>query len=73
MGGTFVLSDVKDLTSEEMTILRLMAKGKSGKEICDSIKASDSGLKRKKQTIYTKLDVNNSNGALHKARLLGII
>jgi hypothetical protein len=27
---------------EEMTILRLMAKGKSGKEICDSIKAFDS-------------------------------
>jgi DNA-binding CsgD family transcriptional regulator len=73
MGGSFVLSDTNILDQEELLILEWMAKELSAEYICETMKISESSLKRKKQKIYTKLGVLSSNGAIRRAQIMGII
>ena len=72
-GGKFVECGEKSLTSEEITILKLMAEDTAGKRIGEILKVSESYLKRKKQRICSKLGVTTSIGAACLAKDLGII
>jgi DNA-binding NarL/FixJ family response regulator len=72
--GKFVPSEVKTLTSEEMTILTCTAKKDMQiKQICDTFNISESTLKRKRVALLNKLDVKTMGAAIYKATALRII
>jgi DNA-binding CsgD family transcriptional regulator len=71
--GEFVLSRTKALTNEEVTILKWIANGISGKNICHLLKVSERSLERKKQSTFSKLSADTPAAAVYKATLLGII
>jgi DNA-binding CsgD family transcriptional regulator len=69
----FVLSDVKALTLEEISILNYLTKDMMTKQIVDLLDISESTIMRKKNIIFDKLGVKSSYAAIHKAAKLGII
>jgi DNA-binding CsgD family transcriptional regulator len=71
--GRFVLSDVRALTPDEITVLDGLAKDIPAKQICDLLKISESAMIRKKRNIFDKLGVNTSVAAVHKATKMGAI
>jgi DNA-binding CsgD family transcriptional regulator len=71
--GRFVLSDIRTLTPDEITILDGLAKDIPAKQICDLLKISESAMIRKKRNIFNKLGVNTSVAAVHKATKMGVI
>ena len=69
----FVLSKIKHLTADEIAILKWIANGMSGKNMCELLKISERSLRRKEQSAFAKLDVNTPSAAVYKAATLGII
>ena len=61
------------LTRRECDVLALIAKGLTNREIGHSLFLSPNTIKSHSINIYRKLDVNNRNQAVSKARILGIL
>ncbi len=61
------------LTTAEMDVLRLIAVGKSNKEIASARKRSEETIKRQVASLYKKLGVENRTSAAAVARERGII
>lgn len=61
------------LTSRQMDVLELLAKGKADKEIAEMLGIAESTAKNHVKSILAKLDVKNRTEAANKARKLGII
>ncbi|VXC18207.1 Helix-turn-helix transcriptional regulator [Flavobacterium sp. 9AF] len=62
-----------ELSTRELEILNLMAKGNSNQEIADIIFVSLSTVKTHNQNIFEKLDVRRRTQAIEKAKRLQII
>ena len=62
-----------DLTQREMDVLRLIAQGKSNKEISSELYLALNTVKRHAYNIYNKLGVNRRTQAVSRARSLGLI
>ena len=69
----FVLSEAKTLTPDEITILTCTAKDMPLKQICALLDISESRLKRKKLTLFNKLNVRTISAAIYKATVLKIV
>lgn len=68
------LEDLKvDLTNRECEVLLWMARGKTKTDISDILSIGESTVKRHCESIFRKLDVNNSQLAIAKALRMGII
>jgi len=67
------IEEVTLLTMREVEILKLVAAGKSNQEIADDLFISIHTTKRHASNIYTKLDVNGRQQAIHRAKQLGIL
>jgi LuxR family maltose regulon positive regulatory protein len=64
---------VDPLTKREMEILNLLAKRERRKKIAETLFISPETVKRHTTNIYQKLGVNNQEGAVAKAKALGIL
>lgn len=64
---------ITPLSQREMDVLALIAQGMTNREIGISLFLSANTIKSHSIKIYRKLDVNNRNQAVTKARLLGIL
>jgi DNA-binding CsgD family transcriptional regulator len=73
VNGKFVLLETKSLTSDETTILKWIANGISGKNMCDLLKISERSLRRKERSAFDKLGADTPAEAVYKAVTLGII
>jgi two-component system NarL family response regulator len=62
-----------ELTPREGELLRLMAAGRSHKEIADALKISPHTVNAHFKNIYAKLQASGRQEALQRARLLGYI
>ena len=62
-----------NLSRREIEVLRLIAQGKSNKEISSELYLALNTVKRHAYNIYNKLDVNRRTQAVSKARRLGLI
>ena len=72
--GQFVLLESEPITQEDRQILNCLTKGLTDKQICTLLNNIPLGtLKSKKIRLFSKLDVDKSTSAVHKAHLLGII
>ena len=69
----FVLSETKALTNEEISILKWIAIGMQGKNMCHLLNISERSLERKKQNAFAKLNATTSAAAVYKATTSGII
>lgn len=61
------------LTKKEYKVFKLVFSGKSNKEIADKLEISINTLKTHIKNIYKKLEANNKNEAVEKAKVLGLI
>ena len=61
------------LSKREMDVLELIAEGMTNQEIAQELYLSKNTIKSHSSKIYQKLNVNNRNQAVSKARLLGIL
>ena len=61
------------LSHREMDVLNLIAQGMTNREIARELFLSANTIKSHSIKIYRKLNVNDRNQAVHKARLLGIL
>jgi len=61
------------LTDRQIEILRLVANGYSGEEICDVLYISHGTVENSKSDIYAALNVRNENEAIRAAIFLDII
>ena len=61
------------LSRRELEVLRLIAQGKSNKEISSELYLALNTVKRHAYNIYNKLDVNRRTQAVSKARQMGLI
>ena len=61
------------LSTREIEVLQLMAKGHSNQQIADALFISLSTVKTHCSSIYVKLDVKRRTGAVEKARGLGLL
>ena len=73
INGEFVPSEIKALTNEEISILKWIAGGISGKNMCDLLNISERSLRRREQNAFSKLNANTPAAAVYKAVSLGII
>jgi LuxR family transcriptional regulator, maltose regulon positive regulatory protein len=64
---------IDPLSSRELDVLRLIARGMTNREIAGSLFLSANTIKSHSIKIYRKLNVNNRSQAVSKARLLGIL
>jgi LuxR family maltose regulon positive regulatory protein len=64
---------VKPLSERELEMLRLVAQGKTNKEIAAELFITIGTVKRHAVNIYTKLDAKNRTEAVAKARELGLL
>lgn len=71
--GKFVSAIAKSLTADEVAILSHMAKDLQRKEIADTLKISEGSIKKKKQTLFEKLNVKTSTAAVYKATVMKLI
>ena len=71
--GEFVLSEIKTLTKLEISILKWLANGISGKNICGLLEISERNLRRKEQALFEKLNADTAAAAIYKATKQGII
>ena len=71
--GRYVLSEALAITQDELLILELMCNDLSMDRIMSQLKIPKSSFMRKKQQLFSKLDVKNAAGAVYKAGLMGII
>ena len=71
--GKFILSEAKTLTPDEITILTCTAKDMPLKQICALLDISESRLKRKRLTLFNKLNVKTIAAAIYKATTLKIV
>ena len=62
-----------DLSQREIEVLRLIAQGKSNKEISSELYLALNTVKRHAYNIYNKLGVNRRTQAVSRARSLGLI
>ncbi len=69
----FVPSSKKNLTAIELNILTFMIKDSTEKQMCDFLKIPSTTFKRKKRSLYDKLQADSPAGAIHNAHLLGVI
>jgi len=69
----FVLAETKALTSEEIAILKWLAIGMQGKNMCQLLNISERSLERRKQNAFAKLNVNTPTAAVYKATRSEII
>jgi LuxR family maltose regulon positive regulatory protein len=67
------LEQVDPLSRREMDVLLLIAEGLTNKEISRKLYLSTNTVKSHSIKIYRKLNVNNRNQAVAKARLLGLL
>jgi len=61
------------LSNREMDVLHLLAEGMTNREIAGELLLSTNTIKSHSNKIYRKLNVNDRNQAVSKARLLGIL
>lgn len=61
------------LTDREATCLRMVARGRSNKEIAAQIRMSPSTVKSTLSTVFTKLEVTRRSDAVDAARHLGLL
>ncbi|QNO15535.1 LuxR family transcriptional regulator [Alkalicella caledoniensis] len=61
------------LSDVQISVLRLMAKGHSNKEITDILNASPNTIKYHRKIIFKKLQSSNANEAVAKAYEIGLI
>jgi ATP/maltotriose-dependent transcriptional regulator MalT len=71
--GKFKQCKVGVLTSEEIKILEFSGHDIQDKQIGDLLKISKTCLARKKKSLFAKLGVFTANGAIYKAKDLGLI
>jgi DNA-binding CsgD family transcriptional regulator len=71
--GQFRKSPAKQLTPDEIQILRYNADGFKEKQIAEMMNISQSSIKRKKQELFGRLKVANITAAVYKASQIGII
>jgi len=64
---------IEPLSPRETQVLRLIAEGKSNRQICDELFLALSTVKGHNQRIYGKLQVRRRTEAVAKARRLGLI
>ncbi len=64
---------IDPLSQREMDVLALIAEGMTNQEIATELFLSKNTIKSHSIKIYRKLNVNNRNQAVSKARLLGIL
>ena len=69
----FFQEDDDLLSAREMDVLELIAQGMTNKEIAKSLYLSANTIKSHSINIYRKLEVNNRNQAVKKARSLGLL
>jgi len=67
------LQGIDPLSRREMDVLSLIARGMTNQEIALTLFLSSNTIKSHSIKIYRKLQVNNRNQAVSKARLLGIL
>ncbi len=67
------LINIDPLSQRELDVLELIAQGKTNQEIAQDLFLSTNTIKSHSIKIYRKLNVNNRNQAVSKARLLGIL
>jgi LuxR family maltose regulon positive regulatory protein len=67
------LNNIDPLSRREMDVLGLIAEGMTNQEIAKKLFLSTNTIKSHSIKIYRKLNVNNRNQAVSKARLLGIL
>lgn len=67
------LVNIDPLSQRELDVLELIAQGKTNQEIAQDLYLSTNTIKSHSVKIYRKLNVNNRNQAVSKARLLGIL
>lgn len=65
--------DKSGISSRELEVLQLMAKGMSNQEIAAHLFVSLNTIKTHSSNLFLKLDVNRRTQAVDKARKLGII
>jgi predicted ATPase/DNA-binding CsgD family transcriptional regulator len=76
MNNTSIESDVyitQPLTQREMEILSLFATGQSNRAIADQLSLALSTVKWYARQIYTKLGVNSRDGAVSRAKEIGLL
>jgi DNA-binding CsgD family transcriptional regulator len=71
--GKFLPTVAKSLTTDEIAILSHMAKDLQRKEIAEMLKVSEASIKKKKQTLFNKLNVKTSTAAVYKATVMKLI
>lgn len=71
--GTRAARSGEELTERELTVLRLLAEGRSNKEIANELKLSDKTIKNHIHSIFRKLDVTDRTKAVISAVRLGLI
>ena len=71
--GNFVLSETAALTNEEIAILKWLAIGIQGKNMCQLLNISERSLERRKQNAFAKLNATTPAAAVYKATVSGII
>lgn len=64
---------VHSLTKREFDVLQLLVDGKTNREIAEALFLSFNTIKSHRLNIYRKLNVDNRNQAITKARQMGII
>lgn len=64
---------VERLSSRELEVLRLLARGLSNEELAKQLFVSLATIKTHLQHIYAKLDVKNRTAAVEQARKLGLV
>jgi DNA-binding CsgD family transcriptional regulator len=73
VNGEFVLSKIKALTNDEISILKWIATGIPCKNMCDLLNISERSLRRREQSAFAKLGADTPASAVYKATSLGII
>ena len=73
INGRFVLSDKLAITEEDLLILELMSNDLDLEQIAEQLGVSTKTYTRKKLTLFDKLDVKNSAGAIRKAHSEGFL
>jgi LuxR family maltose regulon positive regulatory protein len=64
---------VEPLTEREFSVLRLIAAGRSNREIADELFLSVNTVRSYSQQLYGKLDVGSRTQAVARARDLGLL
>jgi two-component system, NarL family, nitrate/nitrite response regulator NarL len=65
--------DLPELTRREHEVLELLVKGLSNKEIAKALQLSPETVKDHVERLYTKLEVRDRLGAIHKVQTLKLI